>query len=465
MPSDRPPLTIVPGSGGDVGLAEILRVIGNAEVNQRAGIHPTSGRVIEDPQTGDVYIGDGSAWQDADHDVGLDLSGLPGVQVVRSADDLPDPSGGFHQLTDETVYLFTDEIESSSGLQLASTSPVLGWHREKSWFVFTGTGTAIKGSDDVILSELGIAAPGETVFDIGGTTSSELLLQDLYIGVDDHLTVSGNIDDLGTIGTFRGPEMRVAGIRDFDSGFTFDGTYGRIYLETKVRDVTASNVTCFEFTSDVTMDSADIANCDFSSVQSDTVLFDVDASATINEIFNYRGNTHDNSVTKANILTGGADPQSEPYWVSDSHPLRGSTVVGELSLDSETETTISTQNAWVQVTGNTSQGNEAERTEAGSNSGQVKYIGSRDSNVQVVISVSFYGSNGDVCEFAIGKNGTVEPASKMSAEAKGQNANIGLSVSGVEDLTKNDTVSLLVRNTSGTNNVTVSAYTITFMGQ
>lgn len=465
--NDDQPRGVPPDSAGDLSLATIIELLAdNVEVEtDPTSPAPTAGRVTKDAGDGTVWLGDGNGWLEADHDVGADLVGIPGVKLVRSADDLPDASGGFHPLVDDTTYLFTNEVESDAGLQLASTSPLLGWSRERCWFVHTGNGTAIKGADDVIISEMGVSAPGGTVFDVGGTSSSELLLQDVYLGVDEHLNASGTINDLGTVGTFRGPELRVAGIRDFDSGLTFDGTYGRLYLEAKVRDVVASGVTVFDFISNVTMDSADIANCDFSNLQSDTVLFDVDAGATINDVFNYRGNTHDtDTITKSNILAGDADATKEPYWVSDSYPIRESNVVGELSLDAETETAITTQNEWVQVVGNTSQGNEAERTQAGQNEGQIEYIGTKDTNVHVTVSVSFYGANGDTYQFAIGKNGTVEPASTMRAEGKGQNANLGLSTNGVEDLTNGDTVSLLVRNLSGTNNATVSAYTITFLG-
>lgn len=466
MTGDERRQTVPPDGDGNVPWSTVVRLLAeNAETKTNpTGLVPTAGRVAEDAADGTVYLGTGTEWLDADHDVGIDASGLPGVQIVRSADDLPDPSGGFHTLADGTSYLFTTEVESTNGLELTGRSPLLGWHREQSWFVRTDGGTAIKGDGDVLMNQMSVSAPGGTVFDVDATASEELIMNDVYVGVDDHLDASGtNIADLGTVGTFRGPEIRVAGMRDFDAGLTFDGAYNRMYLESKVRDVTASGVTVFTFASSFSSSSVDIINCDFASLQSDTVVFDIDAGATISEIFNYRGNTHDNSVTKSNVLTGDADPQTEPYWVSDSHPLRESGVVGELSLDSETETTISTQNEWTDIAGATSEGNETERMEQSAN-GVLKYIGSRDSNVHLTASVSFYGSNGDVYEFAIDKNDTVEPATAVRAEGKGQNANLVVSTSGIEDLVTNETVKLACRNTSGTNNLTVSAYTFNLLG-
>lgn len=386
-------------------------------------------------------------------------------KVVRDASDLPDPVNGFHELESEKIYRFSDEVHSDAGIDIGNnTIPLLGSHREHSWFVHTGEGTAIKGSGDIILNQLGVSAPNGTIFDIGGNPDSEFILNGVYIGVDDRLDVTGTIADLGTVDSFRGPELRVAGIRDFDSGLTFTGNYGRIYLEAKIRDIIADNVTCFEFTDTVSMASADIANCDFTDVQSDTVLFYVDPGATIDDIFNYRGNTHDTStVTKSNILTGAADLTQDPYWVSDSHPLRESGVVGELHLDSETVTTISSQNTWYEVTGTTTEGNETERV-TGDGNGRAKYIGDRDVVADVSIPTSWFGSNGDVYEFGLGKNGTIEPNSVLPVQGGGQNANKFVAPGGSEDLVTDDTISLMVRNTSGTNDVTIAAYNIKFQG-
>ena len=83
--------------------------------------------------------------------------------------------------------------------------------------------------------------------------------------------------------------------------------------------------------------------------------------------------------------------------------------------------------------------------------------------MQVTVNTTLTGANGDIYEIAIAKNGTVEPASTMEVETGGQNAPVNPSTSAIEDLQPNDTISIQVRNTSGTSDATFRAYTINFM--
>jgi hypothetical protein len=137
-------------------------------------------------------------------------------------------------------------------------------------------------------------------------------------------------------------------------------------------------------------------------------------------------------------------------------------VTGELSLTADNTVTINTQDQWYEVNGNTQTGNEAERTVQASN-GTVQYVGQKNVNVQVTVNTTFTGANGDIYQIAVAKNGTVEPASSMEVEAGGQNAPVNPSTAAIEDLQPNDTISLQVRNRSGTSDATFRAYTINYM--
>jgi len=136
MTDDRP-RALEPDANGDLALREIVKTAADAvEVGQPDEHAPASGRVLEDSQTGQVWLGTGTAWRDIDHAVGMDLSGLPGVQVVRSGDDLPDASGGVRQLEAGTSYLFADFVSDPATLELAggTGSPLLGWHGGQSGY-------------------------------------------------------------------------------------------------------------------------------------------------------------------------------------------------------------------------------------------------------------------------------------------------------------------------------------------
>jgi len=198
-------------------------------------------------------------------------------------------------------------------------------------------------------------------------------------------------------------------------------------------------------------------------VQSDTVVWRVESGGEPSEVFQYRGTTHNAGLTIGNSIVGpNASPTVEPFWVSDSHPVRDSTTTGELYLTTDHTVTINTQDQWYEVAGATQTGNESERTQQAAN-GTIQYIGQKNVNVQITVNCSFTGGNGDIYEIAVAKNGTEEPASSMEVEAGGQNAPVNPSTSAIEDLQPNDTISLEVRNRSGTTDATFRAYTINFM--
>jgi hypothetical protein len=395
---------------------------------------------------------DSDGWEPLNH--------INQVNVFDSS-DLPEPTNGTHTL-ERKVYVFNGFITSPYSLDISNGPALLGRHPSQDGFIHTGGNAAITGTNgDYFQESLYVHSPGGTLYNISGDQSTEMLVLDS--GFSDAAGI-GQIASLGTVDGYRVPTWKNCNFEDFADGITFDGSPDKIFITASpFRTITASGVDIFTLagTSDVRI--VDFVNNYIKNVQSDTVVWRVESGGEPAEVMQYRGTVHDTSFNVGNAITGpNASPTVEPFWVSDAHPVRDSTVTGELYLTTENTVTISSAGTWYEVNGPTQTGNEAERTTQ-ANNGTIQYVGEKNVNVQVTVNTSFTGANGDTYEIALAKNGTVEPASTMEVEAGGQNSPVNPSTSAIEDLQPNDTLSLQVRNIDGANDATFRAYVVNFM--
>lgn len=380
------------------------------------------------------------------------------VVHVSEARDLPSPEGGTRTLNNE-VYYFHGFITDPNTLDLSNSPILIGSHGGADGFIHTGGGTCLTGTDGAFFArDLTFDAPGGTMFDLSGDTTTEVLVESCSFSDPPNL---GNIADLGTIDGFRVPSFKGCNFEDFDAGVTFTGQSDKVFIsESPLRGVTAAGVTILEFDANCDTDIVDITDSYVKGVQSDTQVVHVDASATIADVFQYRGTTHDNTVTESNILTGAAGVEEVGYRIDGAYPLSDSGVIGELSLDSPTETTISTQDTYTAVSGTTSLGNETERVSQVSD-GVLQYDGKKDVKVHITTSCTLEGASNETYAVAVAKNGTVEPTSEARIEGTG-NTPAFIGPSSVEDLTNGDTISLQVKNIDGTGNITFDLYNLNF---
>lgn len=382
-------------------------------------------------------------------------------ETITEEDDLPAPTNGTHTLKDSYVYVFNGSVTATKPIELGTATALIGRHASVDGFIYTGGGTAIQGTDAGFFArDMYFHAPGGTMFDLTADQTTEMLVESC--SVSDAAGI-GNIASLGTITGYRVPTFKSSNFEDFDGGLTFDGTPDKIFISgTPMRSVTASNVTLLTFASSLNVDIIDMVDNYVKDVQSDTEVIRVEAGATINDVFQYRGTTHDASVTVSNILTGQAGQGKVGYRIANAYPLRDSSVVGELSLDSPTTTTISSQNTYTQIDGATSLGNESVRVSQPS-AGTLKYDGKKNTNVHVTASCTVEAPSNETFAVAIAKNGTVEPTS----EAQGEGAGVApafVAPSGIEKLTTGDTISLFVKNLDSDSNITVDLYNLNLSG-
>lgn len=384
------------------------------------------------------------------------------VTHISTVNDLPTPENGTITL-DNRVYKFDGFVTVPYTIDISNSPVFVGAHGSQDGYIHTGGTTALTGTNGGFFArDMYFHSPGATMFDLTADNTTEMLVESCAFS--DAAGIA-DIASLGLIDGYRVPTFKGCNFEDFDAGLTFDGNPDKVFVwGSPLRKITASNVTIFTLAGTSNAQIVDFADNYVKDVQSDTEVWRVESGGEPSEVFQYRGTVHDTSVTKTNILVGpNTGPRVEPYWVSSSYPLQESAVAGELSLDAETETTIGSQNTWVQVGGMTTLGNETERMSQPS-AGVLQYDGSKDSNLHITIAASLYGANGAIYRIALAKNGTVEPASTMSIQTGGQNANVSVSTSSIEDLTPGDTISMQVQNTTGVENVTFSAYTLNAFG-
>lgn len=383
------------------------------------------------------------------------------LQPVFDASDLPTPTGGTHTLDDNTAYVFNGFVTSQYGLELGSATPLLGRHASLDGFIHTGANTALTGTNAGFFARnLYVHAPGGTLLDLTGDTATEMLVESCSFSDAAGL---GQLASLGTIDGYRVPTFKGCNFEDFDAGLTFTGTCDKVFIaNSPFRTVTTSGVRILHFDADFSTEIVDMTNNYVKDVQSDTEVINVDAAATIDVVFQYRGTTHDPTVTEANILAGAADIDAVGFRVSDSYPLQNSKSFIDYTLDAEATTTISTQatdktdaSAYVRVAGNTTERGSSRFTHSDN---LATYVGKRDRVGSLTAALSLGTGTDDVVAVAWFVNGSLVPGTATRVQMNQQGGGIAktITASGVDgDMETNDAFDVRVANLGSTTNITV----------
>lgn len=405
---------------------------------------------------------------DTDRTITLgDEGSLEGELHVRDVDDLPDTNAnGKHPVGDQLT-VFHGTITHSNGLERVGDYPLVG-HAGDAVLLYTGAGTQLTSDGySSIVDGISFLAPSGTVLDETGTIDDEHLWLDCAIGLKP-ATLPGLsnpvVGNIGTVDGFRVPSYKGVNIEAIGAGFTFTGSPDKVFFEgCPMRNVTEAAVTFVELASDFSCSIVDVQGGFLKDVQSDTKVFDVDAGATISEIFQYKGQTHDATVTKSNILTGAAGVGVAGYRVSDSHPLPDSVVVGELDLGSEGQTvTIPAQDTYTTVAPTSSLGDEAERVTETSD-GVLEYTGAKSTKVMVVATLTVEAPSNETFAVGISKNGASPSSDSARGEGAG-NAPVPVTAAGIETLDPGDTLEIQIKNIDSASDLTLDLFDFNFHG-
>lgn len=460
--------------GGSAALSQAYNVAGDLWIgpdSARSDVDADSGRLYYATDTNVQYHGDAGSW--VLQDVGSSSQPVPriyadetyparvhNVEQITEQADLPSPTSGTHSLEDNTAYHFVGFVDSPYGLELGSSTPLVGTHGALSGFIHTGGATAITGTNaGYFARDLYLHAPGGTMYDLTGDQSTEMLVESVS-----HSDAAGlgSIASLGTIEGYRVPTFKDTNFEDFDAGLTLTGTPNKIFFDScPFRSVSASNVTILDFDENLSCSIVDMSENYVKSVQSDTQVVYVDPAATISRIFQYRGTTHDSTVARSNILNGAAGFEVLGYRVSDSFPLVNSGVIAQYSLDSTTTVTISSTAtsktdgaAYVSVGGSTS--SFALERFSHTSPNQATYNGNRTRLLDLTASLAV--GNGDLIAAAFFLNGSLlsGTATRIQTDATAGGVDKSLTVPGVAGSINNgDTLDVRLANLTSTTDIEV----------
>jgi hypothetical protein len=396
------------------------------------------------------------------------VQAMEDVEVIHDETDLPDLNdSGEHPLQDDTVYRFDGFVTAMAPLRLGDPSPLIGLHGAQDGFIYMGgSGAAIRGDNDggLFMRDMYAHAPDATMYDITAATDTEMLVESIS-----HSDAAGlgNISDLGAIDGFRVPTWKGCNFEDFDSGLTFDGDPNKIFIsDSPLRGVTESNVDIFTLASTCGVDIVDFPNNYVKSVQSDTTVWNLETIP--NDVLQYRGTTHDSTVTKSNVISGTAATNGRDtvgVMVSESFPLEDSVVSGDLTLDSAVTISESTGSTTQIIAGNTSGGSlsttlfNAKRVSKPAD-GKIQYDAKDDRVVRVFLELTLSASNTTLSIF-IGKNDNDIERSQRLVESGGTGSPVTVSSTVNMEMTAGDTVSGFVRDDDGTTDIEIEAMSMT----
>ena len=133
---------------------------------------------------------------------------------------------------------------------------------------------------------------------------------------------------------------------------------------------------------------------------------------------------------------------------------------GEIAVTSSTETTIGTQNTFVQVAGTYTLSGNAHNWDMNT-SGRLRYLGPEDRVVHIAGSFSLTSPvNNKTYRIAIAKNGTPIAVSEVQRKL-GISADVGSGAAhSLIDVATNDYISMMVTNSTDTTNITFVTLTL-----
>jgi hypothetical protein len=398
----------------------------------------------------------GTQWYISQNDSAWTALSETQQQIITQQSDLPGPTNGTHTLADNTAYIFSGFVDSPYGLELGNASVLMGRHGGIDGFIHTGGNTALTGTDAGFFArDMTFMAPGGTMFNLSADQTTEMLVES--VSFSDAAGI-GQISSLGDITGYRVPSFKGCNFEDFADGLTFHGDADKVFISNSpFRTVTASGVDMLTLAGGSSIQIVDFSNNYVKDVQSDTVVWKVESGGEPSEVFQYRGNTHDTSITISNILTGpNADKDKEPFFISESYPLGNTAIIGETHNDSGGTVTISTQDTFTPINIPSTADTTLRFSQVAD--GKLQYEGSKQVIAEANLTASFYGANGDIYTFGVAFNGNIEPQHVGTVAGGGPNKNKTVVARGVFPLTHNDTVSIEVKNESNTSDPTIQHY-------
>lgn len=396
---------------------------------------PANGLLVYDSDLAKFNFYNGTAWITLNTDLNRD-----NYLLVKSAADLPAPSGGVITLDAGVLYEINGTIILSNPIDL-NGSTVLGVDVNNDKLVYIGAGALFTGSTGGVVKVLTLASGtgANNLFSLNdGTKSLNIVIRDSFIG---------NFGSIGSISGFNMVLMKLVSYSGNSNGITYTNNNNLFILDQAWFSNNSGTFTKIVGTFEVISALGGICQ----SKVGDTSL-DISGITSITK-----------RATLNNVAFSGVGTRVfgnfSKEWEVDTAGLtteKDDVATGSIYINTAFSTTITAINTPVKVNGITSSANLF-RVDTNSQNNRLRYTGTKTRFFNVINTFSMLGANNKLMAFHIYKNGVRVPT--IYVENKLLNAgDVGAAtIMGTISLSTNDYVELWAENKSGTNDVTINA--------
>lgn len=367
---------------------------------------------------------------------------------VKQVSDLPTPVSNTITLSSNVNYVFDGLISMPYTLIAQEGTTISGRSPQSDIFNYTGTGNAIEASDStMMLNNISVMALSGNGLYFTDTTQSKYLniFTGAFIGCNQAIELSG-----GNVAT-----LFKTRFLNNDDGISIDGSLNKLALNFNLfeGDMALSSSSMIKLLSSSSILDVDIILNKFTGdvgtfidVEDPTVLT---RSASI---------AYSRFLGSATYLSG-VDFSTKRWVLNDNAGVANTRISGMYTFsDNISSTPTTTQNDWVKITIPTTSEYLAGFTHTSPN--RVTYDRSRNRLIHASISLNCEsGSNNVDMEAAIFKNGSIISSTVKKASLATANNEYIIPLLGFIGVSESDYIEVYIRNTSGTQAITVDSMT------
>lgn len=376
--------------------------------------------------------------------VPVGLSSLSNFVFVNSVADLPTPIGDVIYLVPSTAYYFSTDVDLQGKRIVANNNALLGSSSEISKIRSSGKSALVPLiSANTSLTMSDFALSGSNVLGLSSATGTNILDVDRVSFV--------NCVPIGRVSNYDTALIQNATIFN-STNFVFDGTIGTIGMNNVLLDCAPSS-SLIILPSTLTLFrrfrisySAVIANAGETAFQISPNIT-TSSETIISDTVNYTG--------AGTPYLSGISSFDDKILLVNNRGIQNTTAIGQMTMTSNlTSTPIPNTTIYVKMSGNTIAGDINQKFTNGF--GRLTYTGGISRNFRIMAICSAQSGNNNVVFVGTAKNGVLLSATAIPTTTSGTGRAENMSTQGFTQLSSGEYIELFVRNSTATNNVTIT---------
>lgn len=373
--------------------------------------------------------------------------------LVKSLDDLPEPSLGLIQLEDNTTYDFNGQINiGTNQLVYGVNSFITGLNYGRDAIIYTGTDAAIvSNGNKVNIIQIGIVAPNGKAMEVDAGTNLLTAFLCGFFSKDGVLVTGASVASFKFC-LFQG----ITGLVTPDRHLTFQGTYDKILLSENPFYPIPEGETAVVFDNidvkviDVTGNFFKLGTGNWTGVEW------INALDAPTEFGIYQGNTFEGDFTN----TVGFDQTTVGWSFTGNSGIPNSRTYGGWGFTGRTTPlTITTQNEWVKIDSGATP-KPLERFTY--NNSSITYTGRRDVPLLILASITAEVPNNNTdFEFAVYVNDQQVAGTLEQIGFRFSNTSQSLTMNTYIDVSQGDVIDIRCRNLTNADDILISSLSVT----